>query len=97
MLKCDQPLSVAENIEWTETNGEIVLIELATERFFAFDETGSQIWLSAMSGARLNEIVDQIMTVFDGEREKIEAEITNFLTSLIDQGWLTQECETAVR
>jgi len=97
MLKIDQPFFVAENIEWTETNGEIVLIELTTERFFAFDETGSQIWLSAMSGARLNEIVDQITTVFEGDRDKIEEEITKFLTSLIDQGWLTQERELAAR
>lgn len=97
MLKRDQPFSVAENIEWTETNGEIVLIELATERFFAFDETGSQIWLSAMSGARLDEIVAQIVTVFEGDRDKIEAEITTFLNSLIDQGWLTQEREFAAR
>jgi hypothetical protein len=97
MLKRDQPFSVAQNIEWTETNGEIVLIEMATERFFAFDETGSQIWLSAMSGALLNEIVGQITTVFEGDREKIEAEITTFLNSLIDQGWLTQERELAAR
>lgn len=97
MLRIDQPFFVAENIEWTETNGEIVLIELTTERFFAFDETGSQIWLSAMSGARLNEIFDQIATVFEGDREKIETEITKFLTSLIDQNWLTQERELAAR
>jgi hypothetical protein len=65
--------------------GEIVLVNLKTNRIFALNRTGARLWELLEAGCDRSEISRRMQTEFDVDAAQLDQEIEALLSSLIDE------------
>jgi hypothetical protein len=74
-----------EHIE-TEVDGEVVLMQFSSGAFFSMDDTARAVWHEIEDGRTVQEIIEHLADVFDGEVSVIEADTVTFLRDLESNG-----------
>jgi hypothetical protein len=74
-----------EHVE-TEVDGEVVLMQYSSGAFFAMDDTARAVWHQIEDGRTVQEIIEHLADVFDGEASVIEADTVAFLRDLESNG-----------
>ncbi|MHB1047800.1 MAG: PqqD family protein [Thermoanaerobaculia bacterium] len=65
-----------ENVVITEfEDGESVLVDLDTKRYYQLNETATVIWRALAEGRSRAEIADRLATVYDVSREEAEKSV----------------------
>lgn len=62
---------------------EVVMVDIDLGKYFTLNDVGSAIWEILNAESSLEEIVDQLMTQYDIDRETCHAETAHFLKELI--------------
>lgn len=83
-----QSLSPSGEVLHQELEGETVLLDLKSERYFGLDECGTRIWTLLIELGRPEVVVERMMGEFDVDEEKLRADVANLLTRLLDGGLL---------
>jgi hypothetical protein len=68
-----------------EFDGGAVLLQLETEIYFGLDEIGTRMWNAAISAASLREAINALACEYDIEREVLERDFVQFITSLAEK------------
>jgi len=72
-----------ENIMHETIDGEVVIVNLETGTYYAFDGTGELIWdLLSGDGASVEQLVDAACASYLGSTEDISAGVTRFFNTL---------------
>lgn len=69
-------------------DGESVLLNLATEKYFGLDATGTRMWEVATQSASIEAAYLTLVQEFDVEPEVLRANLAELLVHLIDNGLL---------
>jgi hypothetical protein len=72
----------SENII-AEVQGETVLLQLASGRYFGFNEVGTRIWRLIQSPASIAALIDQLFLEYDVEREQLQADVISLVAELL--------------
>lgn len=64
--------------------GRAVLLDARRERFFGLDEVGTSVWAGLEAGMTFTEIVDTLETEYDAPRERLELDVSTFLSNLAE-------------
>ena len=72
-----------------EVGDEVVLLDLAGERYFGLDPVGTRIWALLPEATDLATVLDSLCVEFDAPRERIEADLLALTESLLDAGLVT--------
>lgn len=75
----------SEHVE-TEVDGEVVLMQFSSGAFFSMDATARAVWHQIEDGRTVQEIIEHLADVFDGEASVIEADTVTFLRDLEANG-----------
>jgi len=67
---------------------ESVLLNLATERYFGLDETGTRMWQLLTTLPNLDAAFQELLAEFDVEPELLRSNLTELLGRLVDNGLL---------
>lgn len=69
-------------------DGESVLLNLETERYFGLDETGTRMWQLVTASQDIETAYGELLAEFDVEPELLRTHLTELLGQLVENGLL---------
>jgi hypothetical protein len=69
-------------------DNEAVLLNLASERYFGLDETGTRMWQLATSAPNLDSAYQELLAEYDVAPQLLHDNLLTLLTELVDNGLL---------
>ena len=82
-------VSASDDVLVQEVGGEVVLLDLASERYFGLDPVGTRIWTLLPDCSNLDAVLAQLCAEFDAPREQIESDLLALANSLAEAGLVT--------
>lgn len=79
-------LSRVAEIVAAEMDGETVMINIDTGKYYGIDPIGSKIWGYLAAPKTLAELVDALVAEYDVDRDHCKADVTEFLTYMSGEG-----------
>ena len=67
---------------------EIVMLDLASERYFGLDSVGTAFWEALTTAPSAGAAVDTLLGLYDVDRETLEQDVLRMLAQLIEKGLL---------
>ncbi|WZX99285.1 PqqD family protein [Bacillus sp. FSL W7-1360] len=74
-----------ENVNFTQVDGEAVLLDVRSGKFFGLDKMGVDVWQLIDENKSFNQLVESIVRDYEISLEnekKVGADITSFLKEL---------------
>lgn len=68
----------------TEIDGEVVLMSLVTGRTFGLDKRGSRIWALIEQPRSLEQVVEELLLIYDVTPDQCEADVVEFARKLVE-------------
>lgn len=81
-----QAFTPSDEVLHQELEGETVLLDLKSERYFGLNESGTRIWTLLIELERPEAVVERMMDEFDVDEDTLRADIADLLTRLLDGG-----------
>jgi hypothetical protein len=72
-----------------ELDGEAVLVDLRSGRYFGLDEVGTAIWAGLEGEATVESLVDRVVSEFQVGRDRAEKDLLALLRDLAGRGLVT--------
>ncbi len=72
-------------------DGESVLLDVRTRRYYSLNDTGSSIWKLAVEGADEDSIAAALTNVYDIEYSGALQEVRKFVTECATDGLMIQK------
>jgi len=66
-------------IAWKESDGEVLLLDLATSTYLAVNPSATLLWRLLASGTTEEELVDALVGAYDVDRDTATTDIAAFL------------------
>lgn len=77
-----------------ELEGEAVLLNLASERYFGLDDVGTRIWQHLLKHGRLDRVCEEMQDEFEVDADTLRADVLRLIEELIAAGIVTVEPAT---
>lgn len=74
------------DVLFQEVSGEIVLLDLKSERYFGLNKTGARIWQGLSKGRSTEEIVSGLADEFEAAKPQLQDDVHELLQSLVEAG-----------
>ena len=74
--------SARPNVVACELDDGQALLNLETSQYFKLNDTGALIWKNVEAGATLEQMQDELSSVFDISQEECRDDIVDLLTAL---------------
>jgi len=81
-----QTISLSKDALFQEVNGELVILDLASEKYFGLNEVGTRIWLLLESGKSVAEAQEILLDEFDVDPRQLQSDVDDLLARLNDAG-----------
>jgi hypothetical protein len=76
-------------------DGEAVLLDLSSKRYFRLNTTGATIWRELEAGRSTQEIADTLVSRFDVDQTMATDAVENLLAELAERGLLRADDDQA--
>ena len=84
MININNVVSRRNDIDTTDLNGEIVMMDLEKGRYFSLNGVGSRIWEIIEKPIEVNKLVESLLEEYDVNRNECEENVLEFLGKLRD-------------
>jgi len=84
-------IRVSPDVLFQEVNGETVLLDLASERYFGLDAVGTVAWGVLEAGGDLGTAVETLLQRFEVDRHTARADLESLLDELAGAGLVALE------
>ena len=74
-----------------ELDGEGVLLNLESERYFGLDDVGTRVWQHLLEHRRLERVCEEMQKEFDVDESRLRTDILQLVEELIEAGIVTVE------
>jgi len=82
-------VQLSESLFAQEVDGEMVLLDMKSENYFGLDAVASEIWKLLQEGKSLEEILLELMEIYDVDETTLRQDLSNFIEQLQEQGLAT--------
>jgi len=82
-------VTISPNLRFSEIVDEVVLLDLASEKFYCLDEVGTQIWRLLQKNRSLRSVYEILREEFDVESARLENDLLKHISELADAGLVT--------
>lgn len=82
-------VTISTDVLAQEVGDEMVLLDLASERYFGLDPVGTRIWALLPDCATLGDVLNHLCAEFDASRTQIETDLLALAASLAEAGLVT--------
>lgn len=86
MRTIQRAYQINEAVVAAELDNEMVLLNVETGVYFGLDELGTRVWSLLVDGIDGEEIMRQLLDEYDVERNRLDADVAEFLKSLHAKG-----------
>lgn len=85
MLNLDTRVTIPNGVMFRDLEGEAVLLELGTGRYFGLNETGTRIWLLLQEHGSVESALQAMLKEFDVAEDLLRNELLSFVDTLSSQ------------
>lgn len=78
----DKKIKIVKSINVTELDGEKVMVDFETGKYFLIKGTGNDIWDMLQEEITPNEIIEKLLKEYDVSGEDCEASVMSFLEKM---------------
>lgn len=78
--------AIPEDVLSRELDGEAVLLDLRSGRYFGLNATGARTWALMKEGLERAEIAARIVEEFEVDLERARLDVDRFVDGLLDRG-----------
>ena len=72
-----------------DVGGEVVLLDLDSERYFGLDPVGTRIWHLIDQDLPLLQVLETLCAEYDAPRDRLETDLLALVAQLADAGLVT--------
>lgn len=87
----DDRVRVKAGVLFRELDGEGVLLEMESGRYFGLDDVATRIWSLLGEHARLSTVHEQLLAEYDVADEQLRSDLLSFVQALLDHNLLERE------
>ena len=69
-----------------ELDGEAVLLNLESERYFGLDDVGTRVWQHLLEHRRLDQVCAELLKEYDVDESTLRADVLRLVQELIEAG-----------
>jgi len=84
----DKKIKLLKDINVTDLDGEKVMVDFETGKYFIIKGCGNDIWDMLSSEITPNEIIDRLLSEYDVGREECEKSVMDFLGKMHDYNFI---------
>lgn len=88
---------VNEDVIFRELDGEVVLLDLASGRYYGLNAVGARVWAVIAAGGGVDDAVATVAAEFDAPEPEIAADVAALLDDLVARGLVARTPDTAER
>ena len=88
MIETTKRVVVPPHVLIRHLDGESVLLNLESERYFGLDATGTRMWELVTTEPSIALAFDKLLSEFDVEPEALRNHLTELLSGLVENGLL---------
>lgn len=81
---------VSDDVMTAHLEGEAVLLDLASKRYYRLNETSAVIWNGIERGLDFHGLLEELVQRFEVERSQAEAELARALAELEERELITR-------
>ena len=81
-------LQVSADVIFRELDGEAVLLDLASGRYFGLNAVATRTWTLLAAGAGLDDVTAVLTAEFDAPAAEIAADVRSLVSELLARGLL---------
>lgn len=78
----------SDDIEWTEVEDAVVVLDLRDSSYFSLNKTGAALWPGLVEGSTSDQLVERLTKRFEVDETTASRDVAAFLTSVGDRGLL---------
>jgi hypothetical protein len=91
MITLDQKVVCAQTVFAQEVDDEMVLLDMDSENYFGLDSVGAVMWQVIEEKRVLKDVLDELLTYYDVEEERLKEDLLNFVENLRKSGLIRVE------
>lgn len=91
MITLSSRVLIPEDVLFQELNGEAVILDLASERYFGLDEVGTRFWQLLNDDPSVQAAYDLLCREYDVEASRLETDLLLLAGNLLDAGLIRTE------
>ena len=82
MINLNTVVSHRTDIDTTDLNGDIVMMDLEKGKYFSLNGVGSRIWNLVGEPVEVSKVIDSLLEEYDIGRDECEKNVLEFLSKL---------------
>jgi Coenzyme PQQ synthesis protein D (PqqD) len=79
---------VPESVLWQEVDGQIVLLDLDSDTYHAFNDVGSRMWRALDESGDTNAAFEQLRETYEVDETVLRRDLLRFVDRLVESGLL---------
>jgi len=79
-------VSVSPHVLVRQVEGELVLLNLKTKRYFGLDEVGTRVWALLATGQQIQAVYEALLAEYDVDAERLRQNLDELIGKLAESG-----------
>lgn len=79
-------LSAKDSVTIAELDGEAVMLDVATGRYYGLNGVGLAVWQLVTESKSVSEIVARMGEIYEVDRERLRSDVIDFVEKLAEEG-----------
>lgn len=88
-------IEIPDDVLSRELDGEAVLLDLRSGKYFGLNGTGARIWACMKEGLDEGHVVQRLVSAFEVDADRARADVEAFIDSLVERGLIKVRSQTA--
>ena len=85
MMVLDKRVTVPPGVMFRDLDGEAVVLEIESGRYFGLNETGTRMWLLLQEHGSVERVLRDLLAEYDVNEERLRRELLSFIDTLSSQ------------
>lgn len=81
----DKRVTVPPGVMFRDLDGEAVVLEIESGRYFGLNETGTRMWLLLQEHGSVERVLRDLLAEYDVNEERLRRELLSFIDTLSSQ------------
>jgi hypothetical protein len=89
-MQRDVVLTLSPDVIFRELDGESVVLDLSSGRYFGLNAVGTRVWQLIQQGQPVDGLIRTVTAEYDAEADTIERDVFALLTELKTRGLIVE-------
>jgi hypothetical protein len=85
MMTLNTRVTVPQGVMFRDLDGEAVVLELESGRYFGLNETGTRMWLLLREHGEVGPALRALLDEYDVTEDRLRTELLSFVEALVSQ------------